>query len=191
MRLSTKQLVAVLVIIGLAFLPSCGGDKREVKVQTSSPETVPNQVENILATAALAVSKAKAAEKHDSEVLLRMTLIHNELERRKTLFRNAYAKFLASQKVNPAPANTPASVNSHGPHSDAWWHGVSVCEQGGRNDSYFGYFSYMDGSAGGKDWATQVRMGNATIAQYGEDMNNGGAWAHKCVMAGYAASPNG
>lgn len=74
-----------------------------------------------------------------------------------------------------------------GGHSDAWWHGVAICEQGGRNDSYYGYFSYMDGSAGGgKSWAEQVAMGNRTIAQYGDH-----AWAAKCVAAGYAAAPGG
>ncbi len=72
-------------------------------------------------------------------------------------------------------------------HSEAWWHGVAICEQGGRNDSYFGYFSYMDGSeGGGKSWAEQVARGNQTIAQYGDH-----AWAQQCINAGYAASPGG
>jgi len=87
----------------------------------------------------------------------------------------------------PVEIGTAASISSHSPHSEAWWHGVAICEQGGQNDSYFGYFSYMDGSAGGgKSWAEQVAMGNRTIAQYGD-----GAWAVRCVAAGYAASPSG
>ncbi len=104
-----------------------------------------------------------------------------------------YAK--VAEGVEAASSSVPAdaapseavSPPNHGPHSDAWWHGVSVCEQGGRNDPYFGYFSYMDGSAGGgMSWAAQVAKGNRTIAQYGD-----GAWAQRCIDAGYAASPGG
>ena len=86
-----------------------------------------------------------------------------------------------------APAPTSNSSDRHaGGHSDAWWHGVAICEQGGANDSYFGYFSYMDGSAGGKSWADQVAMGNRTIATFGDH-----AWAPRCVAAGYSAAPGG
>lgn len=113
-----------------------------------------------------------------------------ETARREAVYRAQQPAQVASGN-DGAPAVSAPSTSSHGPHSDAWWHGVATCEQGGRNDPYFGYFSYMDGSAGGKTWAEQVAMGNATIARYGEDMNNGGAWAHACVMAGYAASPGG
>jgi hypothetical protein len=73
-----------------------------------------------------------------------------------------------------------------GGHSDAFWRGVSVCEQGGRNDPFFGYFSIMDGSAGGLPWATQVQMANGIISRYGDS-----AWAASCVAAGYASSPSG
>jgi len=76
--------------------------------------------------------------------------------------------------------------SNNGAHSDAWWQAVSVCEQGGRNDPFFGYFSIMNGSAGGLDWATQVAMANSIIASYGD-----GAWAASCVAAGYEASPSG
>ncbi len=85
----------------------------------------------------------------------------------------------AAQARAVAPAN-------HGAHSDAWWHGVSVCEQGGRNDSFFGYFSIMDGSAGGLSWGTQVGMANQIIDRAGDY-----AWAAACVHAGYAAAPGG
>jgi hypothetical protein len=98
----------------------------------------------------------------------------------------------ASQKAEEAARSAMATsrsytpVSNNGAHSDAWWHGVSVCEQGGRNDPYFGYFSIMDGRAGGLDWNTQVAMANSIIASYGD-----GAWAASCVAAGYAASPSG
>lgn len=79
-----------------------------------------------------------------------------------------------------------APTSSAGAHSDAWWRAVAVCEQSGENDPFFGYFSIMDGSAGGLDWATQVAMANGIIARYGD-----GAWAASCVAAGYAAAPGG
>jgi hypothetical protein len=75
-----------------------------------------------------------------------------------------------------------------GPHSDQWWMGVARCEQGGRNDEYFGYFSFMDGSAAGKSWAEQVAMGNAVLAR---SRSESPAWAPSCVAAGYTASPGG
>jgi hypothetical protein len=78
--------------------------------------------------------------------------------------------------------------NCCGPHSDAWWWGVAICEQGGRNDPYFGYFSFMDGSAGGKTWEEQVAMGNALLARVGREVPT---WAQSCVDAGYRASPSG
>lgn len=91
-------------------------------------------------------------------------------------------KNAAAARVQP-----PAALRGASGHSDAWWHGVAICEQGGRNDSYFGFFSYMDGSAGGgMSWADQVAKGNRTIAEYGDH-----AWAQQCVDAGYRASPGG
>lgn len=77
-------------------------------------------------------------------------------------------------------------VSGGGAHSDAWWHAISICEQGGRNDPFFGYFSVMDGSAGGLDWSTQVAMANGIISRYGD-----GAWAGACVAQAYTASPSG
>lgn len=85
-----------------------------------------------------------------------------------------------------APSTPAPSGRNYGAHSDAWWQAVAVCEQSGRNDPYYGYFSIMDGSAGGRDWATQVTMANAIIARAGD-----GAWAASCVAAGYRASPGG
>lgn len=75
-----------------------------------------------------------------------------------------------------------------GPHSDAWWHGVAMCEQGGKNDPYYGYFSFMDGSQGGRSWDDQVAAGNALLARAGRESP---AWAPSCVAAGYNASPSG
>lgn len=75
-----------------------------------------------------------------------------------------------------------------GPHSDAWWHGIATCEQGGRNDPYYGFFSFMDGSQGGKPWEEQVAAGNALLARAGREVPT---WAQSCVNAGYTASPSG
>jgi hypothetical protein len=94
--------------------------------------------------------------------------------------------FLASLAPPPAAPQPAPIATTGGPHSDAWWHGVSVCEQGGRDDPFFGYFSIMDGSAGGLSWAQQVGMANGIVSRYGD-----GAWAASCVAAGYAASPGG
>jgi hypothetical protein len=93
----------------------------------------------------------------------------------------------ARQASMSAPAQ-PSGSRSSGGHSDAWWMGVAICEQGGRNDPYFGYFSFMDGSQGGKPWAEQVAAGNALLARVGSESP---AWAPACVAAGYAASPGG
>lgn len=82
---------------------------------------------------------------------------------------------------------TPSLVNA-GPHSDAWWGGVAQCEQGGRNDPYFGYFSWMDGSAAGLTWDQQVAKSNDLLARAGREI---GPWAASCVAAGYRASPGG
>ena len=116
-----------------------------------------------------------------------------------TLDRNFSTLNMALVLDREAEAQTRARVSSapkvfggmshlnHAPHSNSWWIGVSICEQGGRNDPYFGYFSYMDGSeGGGKSWAEQVKRGNETIAQYGDH-----AWAPRCVAAGYRAAPGG
>lgn len=96
------------------------------------------------------------------------------------------------EAVESSPRDTPPARAQTGgccgPHSDAWWHGVAICEQGGRNDPYFGFFSFMDGSQGGKPWAEQVAAGNALLAAAGREV---GPWAASCVAAGYASSPDG
>lgn len=99
------------------------------------------------------------------------------------------ATFLASIPP-PAPIQPQyqAPAPRSGRHSDAWWMGVAQCEQGGRNDPYFGYFSFMDGSQGGRPWADQVAAGNALLAGQASESP---AWAPSCVAAGYAASPGG
>ena len=94
----------------------------------------------------------------------------------------------APQRRQETAIQAPAQRSSGGGHSDAWWHGVAICEQGGRNDPYFGYFSFMDGSMGGQPWDVQVAAGNAVLARSGAESP---AWAPSCVAAGYAASPGG
>lgn len=87
----------------------------------------------------------------------------------------------------PTSSPQPRSQNEKRVHTDAWWHAISICEQGGRNDNFFGYFSLMDGSAGGgKSWATQVAMAQRIIDRAGDH-----AWASKCVSEAYGAAPNG
>lgn len=98
---------------------------------------------------------------------------------------------VASGAERRSPASRGRSApsapnNRYGPHTDAWWHGVAICEQGGRNDPFYGYFSIMDGSAGGLDLGAQVAMANRIISKYGD-----GAWAASCVAMGYRASPGG
>lgn len=96
----------------------------------------------------------------------------------------------AEQRARTAQSQNVAALVGQccGPHSDAWWQGVAMCEQGGRNDPYFGYFSFMDGSQGGRSWDEQVAAGNELLARAGREI---GPWAASCVAAGYAASPGG
>lgn len=41
--------------------------------------------------------------------------------------------------------------------SEAFWHKVAVCEEGGQNHPYFGYFGKIDGAWAGLSWDEQVR----------------------------------
>ena len=102
------------------------------------------------------------------------------------LQRQADAAAVARRQVTSAP--TMRISNGSGPHSDAWWWGVAICEQGGRNDPYFGFFSWMDGSAGGLSWEEQVAKSNALLSRVSSESP---AWAPSCVAAGYRASPGG
>lgn len=142
------------------------------------------QIQEISDTAA--AIQQQAAD-YVQSVIYQEELAREEAERQAAA---AAAEAARQQSVQPVRPSTPEDSASNGRpaggHSDAWWRGVANCEQGGRNDPYFGYFSYMDGSAGGLSWDQQVAKGNATIAQYGES-----AWAQACVNAGYAASPGG
>ena len=94
-------------------------------------------------------------------------------------------RLAAARRIPSAPSIV---TQPGGGHSDAWWYGVAICEQGGRNDQYYGFFSFMDGSSGGKTWDEQVAMGNALLARAGREV---GPWAASCVAAGYRASPDG
>lgn len=93
-----------------------------------------------------------------------------------------------AQTAAQAAIRVPNPVTPPGGHTDLWWSGVSTCEQGGQNHPYFGYFSFMDGSQGGRPWAEQVAAGNALLIAVGHEI---GPWAESCVRAGYAASPSG
>ncbi len=98
------------------------------------------------------------------------------------------------QRQAEARAHQSSSVptirlsNGSGPHSDAWWWGVAVCEQGGRNDEWFGFFSWMDGSARGMTWEEQVAKSNALLATVSSESPAGAAI---CVQRGDEASPGG
>lgn len=105
------------------------------------------------------------------------------VERAEAEARDAAARAALTSSMPPTLRSTYS-----GPHSDAWWYGVAICEQGGRNDPYFGYFSFMDGSQGGRTWEDQVAAGNALLERAGREV---GPWAASCVAAGYAASPEG
>lgn len=104
-----------------------------------------------------------------------------------------YLRSIPPPPPPPAPVSIPDSgIRNSGFHSDAWWHGVAVCEQGGRNDPFFGYFSFMDGSQGGRSWDDQVAAANTAIANaVASTGSESPAWAPSCVAAGYAASPSG
>ncbi len=92
----------------------------------------------------------------------------------------------AAQEAVEAIPVPSVPVASSGAHSDAWWHGVSGCEQSGLDNPTYGYFSIMDGSAAGKSWADQEAEANGIISRYGDS-----AWAASCVAAGYSVSPGG
>jgi hypothetical protein len=112
----------------------------------------------------------------------------NAMEAERTAMAAELARQEALRTTYYAPSSPARGGTSAGPHTDAWWAGVAQCEQGGRNDPYFGYFSFMDGSSGGKTWEEQVAMGNALLERAGREI---GPWAASCVAAGYRASPDG
>jgi hypothetical protein len=175
-RFSSKSLFAVVVI----FLSTCGGDIHEAKnsVRISDTRDVSSTIQERISSATRFIPKTTTTTTVDPEVLkFNLVVWKNELLRQK------------AEKDAQIASDVHISTEIHqsSSHSDAWWQAVSICEQGGRNDSYFGYFSLMDGSAGGgKSWATQVQMANAIIARAGDH-----AWASKCVNAGYQVAPNG
>jgi hypothetical protein len=101
------------------------------------------------------------------------------------------AEIAAEAAAHPPVSAAATAPSGGGGHSDAWWHGVAGCEQGGLNDPYFGYFSFMDGSMGGQPWDVQVAAGNALLSRFAERESQGGAWADSCIDAAYRASPGG
>lgn len=87
---------------------------------------------------------------------------------------------------------SPANRGSSGGHSDAWWRGIATCEEGGRNDPYYGFFGKIDGAWAGLSWDEQVARANALLAQAGaERLSQHGPWADHSVDCAYAASPGG
>jgi hypothetical protein len=172
-RLSSKSLFAVIVI----FLSTCGGDIHEAKnsVRISDTNNVSRTIQERISSTTRFIPKTTTTTTVDPEVLkFNLVVWQNELLRQK-----------AEKDAKNVQIST--AIHQSSSHSDAWWKAVAICEQGGRNDPFFGYFSLMDGSAGGgKSWATQVQMANAIIARAGDH-----AWASKCVNAGYQVAPNG
>ncbi len=107
-------------------------------------------------------------------------------EQRQKEAAEAAARAAAEEAARQKAQTVVPNVSSTGPHSDAWWQGVAICEQSGNNHPFFGYFSIMDGSSGGLPWSTQVAMANQIIMRAGER-----AWAASCVAMGYSHSPGG
>lgn len=175
---SLRYLIPVGVLLTLLLvLAFSSGAESEVD---SRPVTSPAPRLGIVVSvdpASVPGLQAAQAEQYVSEEVGRYLVAEAERERQ-------FWEYLESL---PKPVvRSVVTVANTGAHSDAWWRAVSVCEQGGRNDAFFGYFSIMDGSAGGLDWSTQVAMANGIISRAGD-----GAWAASCVAAGYAAAPNG
>lgn len=180
-----KRLVAlVLVLAGASAAANISSDsqaerskQRAVEATTVYPS--PPMVDYDGEAAAQAEIDAYLEAVHQDELQRFYEAVQAEAQRK--------ADELARQRQAAAP--TIRVGNCCGPHTDAWWWGVAICEQGGRNDPYFGYFSFMDGSAGGgKSWEEQVAMGNALLARVGREVPT---WAQSCVDAGYRASPGG
>lgn len=190
------EAVAVTFVVAASFVLALTAALTPAAQSRSKPPAVPRVQPAVLSSSssdgvALAASQApesalqiigeeRAAEEARVAAELAERAAAAEAERLAEADRVARAR---AAMANPV---VPAGAPSRGPHSDAWWHGVSICEQSGNNHPFFGYFSIMDGSAGGLDWATQVGMANGIISRYGD-----GAWAASCVAAGYAASPGG
>jgi hypothetical protein len=168
------RLISIVIVCVLVFA-ACGGDIHEVEVKpkaysktsSSSVKTIPQKPTTTTTT----------IDPKVQELLI--------LHLKQVMYSNAADKFLKEQAARRQQQQQQAVANRVA-HTDAWWQGVARCEQGGRNDPFFGYFSIMDGSAGGLDWSTQVGMANRIIARHGDY-----AWASACVAAGYGASPNG
>jgi hypothetical protein len=184
MRLTTRDIwfilgfaVIVLTVMVISFARPKDDTKHTERISTTQ-ESVSTSVTGEETIVAETVAQA---EQYDHDVQVYTFVAH----------ANAVAAFIAA--LPPPPPPMPVQVYSpppatHGGHSDAWWHGIAICEQGGRNDPYFGYFSFMDGSQGGKSWDEQVAAGNALLASVGQESPT---WAPACIAAAYSASPGG
>lgn len=186
MRRAVVTFIAIVFLCaGVALTVSVGGDSSRVEPRAARAEAEPTTT---IDQADQAQAQAERVQEYVAAVTRQQ--VGDYLHARQTAE-------VASLPAPPAPEPTPSfaapelvspQVNAGGGHSDAWWTGVAQCEQGGRNDPFFGYFSFMDGSMGGQPWSVQVAAGNALLASVGSESP---AWAPACVAAGYAASPGG
>lgn len=155
--------------------------------QADTDNPVPLEVQVVVGWFHRAIAFVQAVQLSEIEQAAD-TLLHETAAYVEAVQRPAAVSTVAAN-ASPQDATTAGGGGSTtvtgGGHSDAWWQGVAMCEQSGNNDSYYGYFSFMDGSQGGKPWAEQVAAGNALLAQAGHEV---GPWAAACVDAGYAAA---
>lgn len=175
---------AIVLLGGWAALPST--DSEPAAIDTSKPPSTRGPIVAVATFVDFDEQFEIAAEAaRVAAYLAELEAARLEAERQAALQRAAEAAAAARQA---AAVPTIRTANGSGPHSDAWWWGVAICEQGGRNDPYFGYFSWMDGSAGGLTWEQQVAKSNALLSRVSSESP---AWAASCVAAGYRASPGG
>jgi hypothetical protein len=168
-----RRALFALVVLAAVFVPAASADARHPTHRPTSPGDA-NSVPGLSA----AIFDAEARAVGDYIVAV---------ERREV---GDYLTAVARADAMSTDS-TGSSTSSSGPHSDAWWHGVAVCEEGGVNDSWNGYFGKIDGAWAGQDWATQVAEANALAAQFGERESQGGAWADSSIDCGYLAAPGG
>lgn len=189
----------VCIIVGVLIINTARHDNEprqiEPKVFTPEKKDVVKESDSPELTATLMSSAMgsynfqqwiSAEEANRQAELQRQKAEADEAARIAQIQEDAYQAAARAAVSHPAPVMT--SQGCCGPHSDQWWMGVAQCEQSGRNDAYFGYFSFMDGSQGGKPWADQVAAGNALLARAGRESPT---WAQSCVDAGYRNSPGG
>lgn len=167
MPLSPRRLTLALIVLAAA----CGAPQA-VKIDPPSPTST-------VAHSAVGKSLPTTTTTVDPNV--------ETWNMARVLIAQAATQTAAKRAERPyVDIGSAAQTVNHAPHSEAWWRAIAICEQGGRNHPFFGYFSIMDGSSGGYDWATQVQMAQRIINRAGDY-----AWADKCVHDAYRAAPGG